>query len=130
MTGVGMDERIVAWWPYIAAVATAAGAAASWIVAQRRLTRDEVRMERRLHADLTSELTEAARTMLAELRHEVEELQAQVNELQAANRQLRDRVTALEAEKDELQRQVAALETENEELRLLTAKPPRKRSAG
>ena len=121
-----MDESIMTYWPVITTLGAAAGAAISWLYAQKRLTRDEVRMERRLHADLTSELTEAARTMLAELRHEVEELQAQVNEVQAANRQLRDRVTALEAEKDELQRQVAALETENAELRQLTAKPPRR----
>lgn len=119
-------DRLVIWWPYLMALGTAAGAAVSWYAAQRRLTRDEARMERRLHADLTSELTEAARGMLSELRHEVEELQKQVDELRSENRQLRDRVTALEAEKDELQRQVAALETENEELRLLTAKPPRK----
>lgn len=107
-------------------VATAIGGAITWLLAQHRLTREEGRMETRLHAELTSELTEAARGMLSELRHEVEELQKQIDELQTANRQLRDRVTALEAEKDELQRQVGQLEAENEELRLLTAKPPRK----
>lgn len=117
---------VLALFAAVLPVATALGGAVAWMFTQRRLARDETRMQTRLHTELTSELTEAARGMLAELRHEVEELQKQVEELRSENRVLRDRVSALEAEKDELQRQVAALETENEELRLLTAKPPRK----